>query len=840
MTARRLVTLTLLAFTLPILAQDGAAPATAASETRAELPVAATGAPWPRKLVTAVGTVVIHTPETETWHEFVRVEARSAVEITPAGETETAYGVVKFSADTDVDIELRLVIVENIKITSTNFPGADKERSDMLDKLIRKIVPAKDQSVPLDVVLSYVASVVTLPETKGLSFDPPPIFYSETPARLIITDGDPLLAPIPDTKLKYVINTNWDLFRYKDKTWYLRDQQHWLKNSAEDLNDEWNYTTRLPGDLKKLPDDENWQAVNAAIPAEKTKEAPPTLFVSDRPAELILTEGRPFFTRVGDPGLDYVTNTESDLFRFDGHLYYLVSGRWFRAETLRGPWSHVSELPPVFSTIPRTHKKAHVRVSIPNTEEAILAAIEATVPRKAQISRDAGKYVSVTYQGEPDFRLIESTQVYRAINSPNDVFKVGNKHYLCDSAVWYVAVTPDGPWEVATTVPQSIYSIPASSPAHHVTYVYIYDTTTNYVSSGYTSGYYGVYISYGVVIYGSGYRYYPYYYPYYRYPIYYPYPYSYGFRARYNPRTGRYSRSARVYGPYGGFGRTASYNPRTGTYARGAAVWNRNEIAASGAAYNPRTGTKIATNQYRSGDGGWGQSVITRDDKWIKAQSEWDQSGNRTTEITGSEGGTANISRSSDGDTVTREGSFQKGDQSLDTKSMRNESGAAAFGAQTGDGSQAGLVRTEDGNIYAGKDGEVYKRGEDGWYKHSGDDWNKVDAPTERAAQIDQRRSESGGDKPADRTSTGDFNSNQANAGNRELRSTDNGIQNRTPSNTYSTRPESQPRSQVDSLNSSRNARQQGYQRYNNRRSGGSSNRNFNRGGMSRGGGRRR
>ena len=48
--------------------------------------------------------------------------------------------------------------------------------------------------IPLDVVLSYIAPGATVPEVRGLSFEPPPIFVSSTPAILVMTDGEPILA----------------------------------------------------------------------------------------------------------------------------------------------------------------------------------------------------------------------------------------------------------------------------------------------------------------------------------------------------------------------------------------------------------------------------------------------------------------------------------------------------------------------------------------------------------------------------------------------------------------------------------------------------------------------
>ena len=54
----------------------------------------------------------------------------------------------------------------------------------------------------------------------------------------------------------------------------------------------------------------------------------------------------------------------------------------------------------------------------------------------------------------------------------------------------FSATTPKGPWQPADTVPEEIYKIPPSIP-ETVTY-------------GYTSGYMGVYVGYGVAMWGPG------------------------------------------------------------------------------------------------------------------------------------------------------------------------------------------------------------------------------------------------------------------------------------------------------------------------------------------------
>ena len=512
---------------------------------------------FPRTIDGESGTVVFYTPQVDSWAEYSSINARIAVAVTPRDEEKAVFGVAEFVADTDPNLEQRIVAVENIEISVTSFAVEDDQRRELLDSIVRSTAKGKTHYVPLDVMLSYIAPDSSKPAEEGLSFEPPPIFYSSTPAVLLMVDGELILSPIAETRLEYVVNTNWDLFQYKEKEWYLRHEDRWLKNKNDELDGEWHWDNSLPGDFKDLPDDGNWDEVNAFIPPAKGDADEPTVFFSDRPAELIVTDGAPGYRTVGAAGLEYIADTESDVFRYEHTLYYLVSGRWFSAVRLDGPWTHVTELPEAFASIPSDHEKSHVLAAVAGSEEARLAVLEASIPRKATVSRDAGEKVNVLFQGDPVFEPIEDTEMQRAVNSYDDIILLDGVYYLCQSAVWYRSASLDGPWMVADTIPAAIYTIPPSSASYHVTHVHVYESDDETVSTGYTSGYVGVSIAFGVAMYGSGW-YYPPYYGYPGYPVYYPYPYSYGASAWYNPNTGMYGRSGSVYGPYGGYGRAAS------------------------------------------------------------------------------------------------------------------------------------------------------------------------------------------------------------------------------------------------------------------------------------------
>jgi hypothetical protein len=121
---------------------------------------------------------------------------------------------------------------------------------------------------------------------------------------------------------------------------------------------------------------------------------------------------------------------------------------------------------------------------------------------------------------------VEGTPLQYVTNSPYPVIRVdASTWYALKDAVWFEGTTAGGPWAVADSVPEVIYTIPPSSPLHYVTYVSVYGATPQTVTVGYTPGYYGTVLApIGVVVYGTGYVY-P---PVYAGSLWYPPPVTYG------------------------------------------------------------------------------------------------------------------------------------------------------------------------------------------------------------------------------------------------------------------------------------------------------------------------
>jgi hypothetical protein len=667
---------------------------------------------WPRVHdVSGGGTILVYQPQIASWDKQSHMVAFSAVSYRGKTDEKPALGTIKLEADTKVAVTERLVSFEKLRIVEASFQTLSKELTSQVVAEIDKTMPKDDRVIALDRVLANLdKSPIVVRNVEGIKADPPTIFFSESPAVMVNLDGEPIWSPIKENDLKFAVNTNWDLFQHEPSgTYYLRNNQTWLK--SRDLKGTWSAAGTLPDSFKKLPADDNWNEVGANLPGKPlAASAVPKVFTSFRPAELILLTGPPKYAAVQGTGLQWVSNTESDVFRMGqtGLIFYLVAGRWFSAPAFTGPWTFATpSLPPDFKKISLEHPRSRVLASVPGTDQANEAVLLAQVPQTARVNKKELKAPDVAFQGNPEFAPIETTTVQRAVNTDKDIFKVADLYYMCYQGVWFSGKSANGPWEVASSVPEEIYKIPVSSPSHHVTYVTIEeDNDDEWVTFAAAAGYTGMMVAWGCTVWGTGWYYPPYvgwggYYPYY-----YPHFPTYGYSAWYNPWTGAYGRSAAVYGPYGGAGVGARYNPRTGTYARGAAAYGPYGARGVAQAYNPRTGTYAATRQGSNVYGSWGSTAVQRGDDWARTNRYT----NRQT------GTTTRTIRTDEGGAVTRRG---------------------AGGGAVGVGSE--------GNVYAGRDGNVYRREDGNWQKYNNGGWSDtarqpgdVARPTDRATTRQQ------------------------------------------------------------------------------------------------------
>ena len=426
------------------------------------------------------GTILVYQPQIASWDRQAEMVAFAASPIVRKSGSKPSMGTIKLESPTKVALTERLVSFDRDEDHRGELPGSPQgagARDHHADQ--QAPFPHEERVIALDRVLANVDKSQIIPKNvEGVKADPPPIFFSKTPAVIVVLDGEPIWSPIKDNDLKYAVNTNWDLFQYTPtNAYYLRHNTGWLMTS--DLAGAWAPAGTLPASFKKLPAEDNWKEVLANLPGKPiAKSAMPKVFVSVQPAELILLTGEPNYLVVGKSELLWVSNTESDVFRLGktGPVYYLVAGRWFSAPDFTGPWTFATtSLPAAFQAIPLEHDRSRVLASVPGTDQAAEAVLLAQVPQTARVNKKETKAPDVAFQGDPEFQKIDTTTVERAVNTDKDVFKIGDRFYMCYQGVWFVGTSATGPWEVASSVPEQIYQIPVSSPAHHVTYVTVED-----------------------------------------------------------------------------------------------------------------------------------------------------------------------------------------------------------------------------------------------------------------------------------------------------------------------------------------------------------------------------
>jgi uncharacterized protein YraI len=639
---------------------------------------------WPRAYTTDSGaSIVLHQPQITAWDDFTTINALVAAEYKPKEDASPVFGVIGVTGKTQADEESGEVVITDIKVTELNFSVLGRDQLSDLALEVGKVVPTEPITMSIDRLTASVAAYEKLGDVQGLKDDPPPIYVSTSPAILVQTEGEPVEAPVEAVDgLSFVVNTNWDLFKVAaDGAYFLRDEKSWL--TGKSLTGDWQPVTSLPAVLSKLPGDDNWKDAREAMPPSPFENGKaPKVVYTDKPAELILFDGEPQFEAVPNTSLEWANNSESDVFFMTTTKtwYVLLSGRWFSAQSLDGPWAAATgNLPDDFRRIPDDTPYYTVRASVPGTSESDEARLKAMIPQMARVATDGSVTAEAEYDGAPDFQPIEGTKLSYATNTSDQVILVGSKYYLLKDGVWFVGDTPNGPFSVATSVPPPVYDIPPSSPVYNATYVRVYEQEPGYVWYGYTMGYLGAYLGWNSLVYGTGWYYRPYlgWYGAARYPVFYPRPLTYGCLCYYNPVRGIYGRYGYAYGPYRGLGRAAYYNPRVNRYVRTGYSYGPAGSRGFVAAYNPYTHRGGVVAGGRNVYGSWGAAGVTNGAAWARTRGGVN---------------TANANR------------------------WRTSVGSAGFtaGRRPGD------------NVFAGRNGQVYRRQNGQWQQRNGSNWGGV------------------------------------------------------------------------------------------------------------------
>jgi hypothetical protein len=760
-------------------ATPAAVPGTAPTTAAAPAPVSAD--PWPRDVTLSNADALIYQPQIESWVGN-QMKWRVAVALRPSGAKDETFGVLWGSARTEVDRITRSVALEEINVSQVRFPTLADNGSAYLSGLKASLQGALATMALDSVEASLAASQTVKPAGLAVQNTPPQIIVSYGPAILVPIDGAPVVKTMSDARFERVINTHAMLARLKrGGDWFLHVYDGWMKSSA--IAGPWTQAEFVPFGLddaaQTLAKTGTVDLLNGgpgATPKPTLASGAPTIYVSQVPTELIVFKGQPNLVPITGTPLLWASNSAIDVIvnTNDSSYYILISGRWYRAAGLNGPWSFVASnaLPPSFKQIPAKGTPASVVLaSVAGTPQAQEAIISNSIPQTASVARVGGPSFTPVFDGVPQWQPVAGTPLQYVVNSKVPVIQVSpSNFYAVQGGVWFTSTALTGPWAVAISVPAVVYTIPVSSPLHYVTYVQVYGYTDSVVYFGYTPGYLGTVVDVGgTVVYGTGYNYTPWIGNYWyapavtwgvaAYPVYNPYVgYTFGFAMGLTTAAWAYPYWGGAYYHAGYYGYPCCGSASANVYrnwgtgvSSGTRTWYNTAGGAFGTnaagTYATARGTSGSYNAYRTYNPYTGQGA---------------QGYNRT--VNTASGTTGSVTRDSTVNAATGQRGYGSnvqattaGGSSIDrnVSASSGPGGASREATTTTYNANTGQTKTWNDGVpqnthVAGSDGNVYRSDASGnWQQHSANGWGAASGDTSWANSEQQARNSA-----ADRTNS--------------------------------------------------------------------------------------
>jgi len=491
---------------------------------------------WPRSIVAADGGIIriFELQPDSLFDNNIRFSA--AFSITGKSGGEPIYGSFEAFGVFGTDKNNRTMTIAGANLSRLDLcvPNDPADKA-VLRETIECGLPSIARELSLD---RAIAMLGTMPETRDASPDidhiPPRIIMSTRPSMLVLIDGIPRFKWNKDYGVKVIANSPNTILESVDGWFYLYGGRHWY--IAPMPEGPYHLTYETSPDLTRAMaavDGMNGPDTEHTDTLREGHDIIVQPILSMKPAELLQTKGGPVLARIAGTHLCYVSNTNDDIFLDSlGRRYYtLISGRWFIASGLSGPWRYIDadSLPQDFARIPEGSAEDRVLACVPGTSAAREAIIEAFIPQTGLIDRHTAT-TNVPYDGAPKFAPIRGTSLEYAINTPVTVLRTGETYYCADEGAWFYAGSAEGPWTPATRRPPGVDLIPPDYPVYNCKYVYIYSEDKDYIVTGYTAGYLGSYLDGHTLVYGTGY-----YIPGYPGNVCIPRLWTYGFNMWYNP-----------------------------------------------------------------------------------------------------------------------------------------------------------------------------------------------------------------------------------------------------------------------------------------------------------------
>ncbi len=147
--------------------------------------------PWPRQVKSGTTTFLIYQPQLDSWSAN-QLEGHAAVSVKTAAAKDPTFGVIWFTARTEVDKVNRVVFLEDLNITRSSFPSAPASAAAWQAALQENEQGKKSKAIALD-RLEADLGILTAKKTgesRPLNNAPPAIIFSNVPAVLVLVDGD--------------------------------------------------------------------------------------------------------------------------------------------------------------------------------------------------------------------------------------------------------------------------------------------------------------------------------------------------------------------------------------------------------------------------------------------------------------------------------------------------------------------------------------------------------------------------------------------------------------------------------------------------------------------------
>ena len=198
----------------------------------------ATELAWPRTLTSSDGMqVTFYQPQVDSWEYYAVLDYHMAIELQFPGASSTIPGTLRMTGQTSTDVGTQTVALYSQEIVSTTFPGVSAATAQQYRSIVQSVIPTTTMNLTLPQVQAYMTGAslggrhcrhsARAPRARILKVGPglpptlpqpaPPIYYSESPAILVIFEGKPGFAPVTSgSTLLFSVNTNWAVFQDKN------------------------------------------------------------------------------------------------------------------------------------------------------------------------------------------------------------------------------------------------------------------------------------------------------------------------------------------------------------------------------------------------------------------------------------------------------------------------------------------------------------------------------------------------------------------------------------------------------------------------------------------------